>query len=112
MENAFATPPQRDATHQIILHNQAWFGNGGETFAALVSEDIISHELAHLYTASTSDLQYFEQAGGINEAFSDITSIAFRDYLHEKYAWFNYSWSMDSPLLKMVNPCGILPNQR
>jgi Zn-dependent metalloprotease len=49
------------------------FGDGnGSTVRPLVSIDIIGHEVSHGVTASTADLIYNSESGGLNEATSDI----------------------------------------
>jgi len=49
-----------------------YFGDGCSYFYPLVSQDVVTHELAHGITSTHSNLEYREQPGGINEAFSDI----------------------------------------
>ena len=49
------------------------FGDGdGTTVRPLVSIDIVGHEVSHGVTASTADLIYTSESGGLNEATSDI----------------------------------------
>jgi Zn-dependent metalloprotease len=49
------------------------FGDGnGTSVRPLVSIDIIGHEVSHGVTASTADLIYNSESGGLNEATSDI----------------------------------------
>ena len=49
------------------------FGDGdGTTVRPLVSIDIVGHEVSHGVTASTADLIYNSESGGLNEATSDI----------------------------------------
>ncbi len=53
--------------------NCFYFGDGdGVTFDYLSALDIAAHEFTHGVTNHTSNLDYFNQAGGLNEAFSDI----------------------------------------
>ena len=52
------------------------FGDGATTFYPLVSLDVTSHEVSHGYTEQHSALQYTGQAGGMNEAYSDIAGEA------------------------------------
>jgi thermolysin len=53
------------------------FSLGGQTVAPLAgSLDIVAHELTHGVTSSTSNLIYMNESGALNEAFSDIMSIA------------------------------------
>ena len=48
------------------------FGDGGSHFYPLVSADVSGHEISHGYTEQHSNLLYFGQSGGMNEAFSDM----------------------------------------
>ena len=63
--------------------NAFWFGgaifvgNGlpsdvGQCRALAVNFDVIAHELAHGITAYTSQLEYRNESGALNEAFSDV----------------------------------------
>jgi pseudolysin/vibriolysin len=52
------------------------FGDGATTFYPLTSLDVTSHEVSHGFTEQNSALQYSGQAGGINEAFSDMAGEA------------------------------------
>ncbi|WP_229792458.1 M4 family metallopeptidase [Cognatilysobacter bugurensis] len=52
------------------------FGDGATKFYPLVSLDVAAHEVSHGYTEQNSGLQYSNQSGGINEAFSDISGEA------------------------------------
>jgi len=51
-------------------------GDGCDDSYPLSSDDIIAHEIAHYFTELNSNLNYYQQSGGINEAFSDITGEA------------------------------------
>lgn len=57
------------------------FGDGGNALYPLVSLDVVSHEVSHGFTVQNSDLFYWEQSGGINEAFSDMAGEAAEFYL-------------------------------
>ena len=53
------------------------FGDGASTFYPLVSLDVSAHEVSHGYTEQNSNLNYDSgQAGGMNEAFSDMAGEA------------------------------------
>lgn len=53
--------------------NCFYFGDGDNVdFDYLSALDITAHEFTHGVTNHTSGLDYFNQAGGLNEAFSDI----------------------------------------
>ena len=48
------------------------YGDGGTTFSPLTSLDVAGHEMSHGVTAATSGLNYSGDAGGLNEATSDV----------------------------------------
>jgi Zn-dependent metalloprotease len=50
-----------------------YIGDGGTYFNNLGSIDVIGHEMGHGVTASTSNLAYRGESGGLNESSSDIT---------------------------------------
>ena len=52
------------------------FGDGATIFHPLVSLDVVAHEVSHGYTEQQSNLQYSNQSGGMNEAFSDMAGEA------------------------------------
>lgn len=58
------------------------FGDGGSTFYPLVSLDVSAHEVSHGFTEQNSNLTYDGQAGGINEAFSDMGGEAAEYYMN------------------------------
>lgn len=67
--------------------NARWSGNAmdygdGDGVAAgpLVSLDIAGHEIAHGLTERTAGLEYKNESGALNEAFSDIVSVGVRAY--------------------------------
>lgn len=63
--NAFYRPSQK----------KFYFGDGSgtvNTFDYLTPKDVVAHEFTHAVTDHSSNLDYFNQAGGLNEAFSDI----------------------------------------
>ena len=63
------------------------FGDGYSRFHPLVSLDIVSHEVSHGFTDQNSDLYYYGQSGGINEAFSDIAGEAAEYFLNGSNDW-------------------------
>lgn len=48
------------------------FIGDGSSFNSLGSIDVVGHEMGHGITASTSNLLYFGESGGLNESSSDI----------------------------------------
>lgn len=84
--------PRAYATVTEDFPNQFWVGNGqpenpDARFIALITADVISHELGHLVTRHASNLIYINQSGGMNEAFSDMSGMAMLQYLQDKYPW-------------------------
>ena len=79
-------PLQMRVHYQSNYENAFWdgeamtFGDGGRTFYPLVALDVVSHEVSHGFTEQNSRLKYSGQAGGINEAFSDMAGEAAECY--------------------------------
>ena len=48
------------------------YGDGGTTFRQLVALDVAGHEMSHGVTSQTDGLDYSGDAGGLNEATSDV----------------------------------------
>ena len=48
------------------------YGDGGTTFSPLTSLDVAGHEMSHGVTSHTANLNYSGDAGGLNEATSDV----------------------------------------
>ena len=59
------------------------FGDGDSDVYPFTVLDIIGHEIGHGVTEFGSDLLYFGEPGGVNEAFSDILGEASEQYLAE-----------------------------
>ncbi|MBE0643628.1 MAG: M4 family metallopeptidase [Bacteroidetes bacterium] len=52
------------------------YGNGGADFDPFAkSLDMAAHELTHCVTENTAGLEYLNQSGALNEAFSDIFAV-------------------------------------
>ena len=66
---------------------QLTFGDGGRMMYPLVSVGIGAHEVSHGFTEQHSNLQYFGQSGGMNEAFSDMAAQAAEEYSNGKSSW-------------------------
>ena len=73
-------------TNAYWSNNQVLFGSsiGDDTFNAFTSLDTVAHEISHGFTEQHSDLEYYGQAGGLNEAYSDIAGIAAEFYAYGK----------------------------
>lgn len=61
------------------------FGNGKDIFYPLVSLDVTGHEVSHGFTEFNSGLVYFGEAGGINEAYSDMAGVATEAFFAARY---------------------------
>lgn len=71
------------------------FGDGKDWMYPLVSLGIGAHEVSHGFTEQHSDLVYHAQAGGMNEAFSDMAAQA-----AEFYSTGTNSWLIGAEILK------------
>jgi len=68
------------AAHVDTAYDNAFYDDGckcmyigdGSSFYSLGSIDVIGHEMSHGVTASTSNLNYSGESGGLNESNSDI----------------------------------------
>ncbi|HEX5169792.1 MAG TPA: M4 family metallopeptidase, partial [Cyclobacteriaceae bacterium] len=60
-------------------HNLLVFGDGNNN-NPLVELDVVSHELTHGVTQYEAQLQYYDEAGALNESFSDILGKAVEFY--------------------------------
>lgn len=60
--------------------NQMVYGDGGAFGLTLkdltLGFDVAAHEMTHAVTATTSDLEYMDESGALNEALSDIMGAA------------------------------------
>jgi pseudolysin len=77
----------------LKIENAYWdgrqmsFGDGGSHFYPLVSIGVGAHEISHGFTSQHSNLAYYGQSGGLNEAFSDMASQAALFYATQKNNW-------------------------
>lgn len=67
---------------------QMTFGDGDGMLHPLVALSITAHEISHGFTQQHSGLLYYGQAGGINEAFSDMASQAAEFFVYGKPSWY------------------------
>ena len=63
------------------------FGDGKDRFYPLVSLDVSAHEVSHGFTEQNSGLEYRDQPGGINEAFSDMAGEAAEFFFLNENDW-------------------------
>lgn len=66
---------------------QMTFGDGDTVMYPLVSLGVGAHEISHGFTEQHSDLEYYGQSGGMNEAFSDMAAQAAEFYSTGKTSW-------------------------
>ena len=71
------------------------FGDGGFFLYPLTSVGIAAHEVSHGFTQQHSNLIYSEEAGGIDESFSDMAAQA-----AEYYAFGKNSWKIGAEIIK------------
>jgi pseudolysin len=74
------------------------FGDGGKTFYPLVSLGVGAHEISHGFTEQHSNLEYYGQSGGMNEAFSDMAAQA-----AEYYSTGQNTWQIGPEIMKEDN---------
>lgn len=79
---------------KMIVHdpveNAYWDGakvifgdsKGSKEFNPFTQLDTVSHEICHGFTEQHSNLAYYSQSGGLNEAFSDMAGIAAEYYAY------------------------------
>lgn len=83
----------RMMVHKKNYDNAYWdgremtFGDGYTMFYPLTSLGVAAHEISHGFTEQHSGLYYFEQSGGMNEAFSDMAAQAAEYYVYQKNNW-------------------------
>lgn len=65
-------------------NNSVTFGDskGSKKFNPFTQLDTVGHEICHGFTEQHSDLAYYAQSGGLNEAFSDMAGIAAEYYAY------------------------------
>ncbi len=63
------------------------FGDGASTFYPLTSLGVAAHEVSHGFTEQHSDLNYYGQSGGLNEAYSDMAAQAAELFAYKKNSW-------------------------
>lgn len=83
---------------------QMTFGDGASTLYPLTVLDVTGHEISHGVTEKNSNLAYEFQAGGINEAFSDMAGETAEYYMKSQASLTN-DWLVGGGGLK--GPAGI-----
>lgn len=115
LDNAFACGPICMRESGVVGTQTLVFGNGNaKNDSPLTDGDGVAHELAHLVTEQFSNLTYEGQAGGMNEAFSDITGMAINDYerntLGFTWYWDGLDWTTGASIAKNGKPMRYFDN--
>lgn len=115
LDNAFACGPTCLKESRVVGPQQITYGNGNaKNDSPLTDGDGISHEFGHLVTEHFSDLNYENQSGGMNEAFSDITGMAMNDYMRTTlgYTWYwdGKDWTTGASISKTGTPMRYFDN--
>jgi pseudolysin len=76
------------------------FGDGANMFYPLTSLGVAAHEISHGFTQQHSNLSYYSQSGGMNEAFSDMAAQAAEVY---SYGPGKNSWQIGPEIFKKEN---------
>ena len=67
--------------------HQMTFGDGVSMFYPLTSLGVAAHEISHGFTEQHSNLSYYGQSGGMNEAFSDMAAQGAEVFAYGKNSW-------------------------
>ena len=84
---------------------QMYFGNGEPYVKAL---DIVAHEVTHGITEKTANLEYLNQSGALNEAFSDIFGEAVEARSKGAADWL-VGAELGSPMRSLKDPHAVDP---
>lgn len=80
------------------------YGDGSGSATALTCLDIVGHELTHGVTEYTAGLNYVNESGALNEAFSDILGTAVEFYAKPSTANWLIGNEIGITLRSMSNP--------
>lgn len=112
----------RDTATNIAVHVNRGYDNAyysdtckcmfigdGTYFTSLGSIDVIGHEMGHGITASTSDLIYTGESGGLNESSSDIAGEVVEAYARaggkgDKFPEEGNDWQLGTEISKNATP--------
>lgn len=86
-----------DMVLKLLVHKKKWdnamwdgeamtFGDGQQWYP-MTDLDTAAHEISHGFTEQHSNLEYDEQSGGMNEAFSDMAGQAAIYMVYGKNTW-------------------------
>ncbi|MBX3708576.1 MAG: M4 family metallopeptidase [Gammaproteobacteria bacterium] len=104
LKNSDGTPMMLNmVVHMRYYDNAYWdgtqmvFGDGASMFYPLTSLGVAAHEISHGFTEQHSNLMYYGQSGGMNEAFSDMATQAAEVYA---YGPGKNSWQVAPEIFK------------
>ncbi len=80
------------------------FGDGNSSIGPLVALDIVGHEITHGLTSNTADLDYQDESGAMNEAFSDIFGTSIEFYAKPNTANWLIGENIGNSIRSMSNP--------
>ncbi|MCX6230171.1 MAG: M4 family metallopeptidase [Bacteroidetes bacterium] len=80
------------------------YGDGNTTWLPLVALDICGHEITHGVDTYTANLNYSNESGAMNEAFSDIFGTAIEFYAKPSTANWLIGSEIGTPIRSMSNP--------
>ncbi|NTX15020.1 M4 family metallopeptidase [Myxococcus sp. CA056] len=71
------------------------YGDGdGDQFGSLTTLDIAGHEITHGLTERTAGLEYRNESGALNEAFSDIMGVGVEWHASQKNDAVKFDWTV------------------
>ncbi len=80
------------------------YGDGDETRTPLTTVDICGHEITHGLTSYTAALNYQDESGALNEAFSDIFGTVIEFYAAPDYADWTIGEDIAYPFRSVSDP--------
>ena len=80
------------------------YGDGNTSWQPLVALDICGHEITHGLTSYTANLDYQNESGAMNEAFSDIFGTAIEFYSKPTTANWLLGEDIGTPIRSLSNP--------
>ncbi|PLX07347.1 MAG: hypothetical protein C0596_10385 [Marinilabiliales bacterium] len=86
--------------------NGQWmtYGDGDDPITPLTTIDICAHEITHGLTSYTCNLNYQDESGAINEAFSDIFGASVEFYAVPSYADWTIGEDIGTTFRSLANP--------
>ncbi len=80
------------------------YGDGNSSYSPLTALDIAGHEITHGLTEHTSNLNYSNESGAMNEGFSDIFGTAIEFYARPTRANWTIGEDIGASFRSMSNP--------